>query len=138
MLAATSKVEISVSLGVNCSAVMGRPPRIPVWLSLDQPVVYYITICVARRERVLNNPDVLAAVRMFCSSNTNWLLLSAVIMPDHLHALVAPMDRDAPVTQFSAGLKRHVRRAVHAEWHWQEGVFDRLLRRDESAETKWL
>jgi len=58
-------------------------------------------------------------------------------MPDHLHALVAPQDRDASVTQYSAGLKRYVRRVTSADWKWQVGVFDRLLRREESAEQKW-
>lgn len=59
-------------------------------------------------------------------------------MPDHLHALVAPRDRDAKITQYSAGLKRQVRRQTQAEWKWQDGVFDRLLRREESAEAKWV
>jgi len=59
-------------------------------------------------------------------------------MPDHLHALVAPQDRDAKIAQYSAGLKRYVRRHTRAEWKWQEGVFDRLLRHEDSAEAKWI
>ena len=59
-------------------------------------------------------------------------------MPDHLHALVSPLDRDARVTQFSAALKRFVLREVKLDWKWQDGVFDRLLRWEESAESKWL
>jgi len=35
-------------------------------------------------------------------------------------------------------LKRFVRRETNAAWKWQDGVFDRLLRRDESAESKWI
>jgi len=31
-----------------------------------------------------------------------------------------------------------VRRETKAAWKWQDGVFDRLLRRDESAESKWI
>jgi len=59
-------------------------------------------------------------------------------MPDHLHALVCPLkNREAKITQFSAGLKRFVRSQTHATWKWQEGVFDRLLRKDEFAESKW-
>jgi len=60
-------------------------------------------------------------------------------MPDHFHALVCPIkDREARITQFSAGLKRFVRSQTQATWKWQDGVFDRLLRRDEFAESKWL
>ncbi len=117
---------------------MARPPRIPVWLPPDQNVVFFITICTANRQRTLDNPEVFTAVKDFCAANAKWQTLAAVIMPDHLHALVSPLDRDAPIIQFSAGLKRFVLREVKASWKWQEGVFDRLLRREEPAEAKWL
>jgi len=32
---------------------MGHPPRIPVWLGWEKPVIYFITICVADRKAVL-------------------------------------------------------------------------------------
>ena len=31
-----------------------------------------------------------------------------------------------------------MRRETKAIWKWQDGVFDRLLRRDEFAESKWI
>ena len=117
---------------------MARPPRIPVWLPSDQPVIYFVTLCVAGRQPVLDNPAAFSAVEAFCRACSTWQTIAAVVMPDHLHALIAPREREAPVTQYSAGLKRHVRRATQAAWKWQEGVFDRLLRREESAESKWL
>jgi len=117
---------------------MARPPRIPVWLPLEQSVIYFITICVESRLQALNNPQVLTVVKDYCTTNSKWQTLAAVIMPDHLHALVSPLDREAPVAQFSAGLKRFVRREINADWKWQDGVFDRLFRREESAESKWL
>ena len=40
--------------------------------------------------------------------------------------------------RYSAGLKRFVRRETNAVWKWLDGVFDRLLRRDECAESKWI
>jgi len=56
-------------------------------------------------------------------------------MPDHLHALVCPLkNREAKIKQFSAGLKRFVRSETQAAWKWQDGVFDRLLRKNEFAE----
>ena len=62
--------------------------------------------------------------------------MAVVIMPDHLHALIAPLDRNTKVTQFSAALKRFVRPENHT-WEWQSGVFDRLLRREEKISDKW-
>jgi hypothetical protein len=89
---------------------MARPPRIPVWLSLDQTVTYFITICVVPRLPILNNPEVFGAIVKFCDLHEDWQTLAAVVMPDHLHTLVRPLaNRDAAVTQYSAGLKRFVR-----------------------------
>jgi putative transposase len=59
-------------------------------------------------------------------------------MPDHLHALIQPTQcRDTKPTTFSTPLKRITRQRTSAKWHWQEGVFDRLLRKNEFVETKW-
>lgn len=61
------------------------------------------------------------------------------MMPNHLHAIVSPkLIREERITQFSAGLKRFVRKRCGADWEWQQGVFDRLLRRDEFLESKWI
>ena len=117
---------------------MARPPRIPVWLHWDQSVTYFITLCVEGRRRVLDNAAVFDAVQRFCSAEKRWTTSALVLMPDHLHAIIQPMEREAPVTQYSAGLKRFVRKQTKAAWKWQEGVFDRLLRREESAHEKWL
>jgi REP element-mobilizing transposase RayT len=85
----------------------------------------------------LNNLEVFGAVLKFCDLHEDWQTLAAVVMPDHFHALVRPQaSRDAKITQYSAGLKRFVRRETNATWKWQDGVFDRLLRRNESAESK--
>lgn len=118
---------------------MARPPRIPVWLPLDQTVTYFITICVGGRRPVLNNPEIFGAILKVCDLHEQWQTLAAIVMPDHFHALVRPVrSRDAKITQYSAGLKRFVRRETKAIWKWQDGVFDWLLRRDESVESKWI
>ncbi|HAF03927.1 MAG TPA: hypothetical protein DIT76_04790 [Spartobacteria bacterium] len=59
-------------------------------------------------------------------------------MPDHLHAIVAPKNREAKVGNFSGALKRWMRKELDASWKWQPGCFDRLLRSDESLHEKWL
>jgi REP element-mobilizing transposase RayT len=109
-----------------------------MWLPWDQRVIYFITMCVKDRKYVLARPDVFAEIEKFCRHNPNWNTIAAVVMPDHVHALVSPKrNRDARVTQYAAGLKRTVRRNA-ASWEWQQGVFDRLLRRDEAALGKWI
>ena len=129
---------------------MAHPPRIAVWLPDEQTVIYFITICVAKRKRVLANHRAFTAFKSAVSRLTKWEVLAAVLMPDHLHVIVAPTeDRDAPVGDFSAALKRWMREEMTrddkrsacpttANWQWQPGCFDRLLRSDESLEEKWL
>ena len=141
---------------------MARPPRIPNWLPWELRSVYFITFCIERRRPVLAN---LAAweicLRVF-SRLDEWTTLAAIAMPDHLHALVAPLDRDASVVAFSKWFKRwfddeycrancrasvsdailrngvsQKRPTTDAAWKWQEGCFDRLLRSDESLSDKW-
>jgi putative transposase len=115
---------------------MGHPPRIPVLIGLDQPVIYFMTFCVERRLPVLANDSAFLAFRN-AIANVQWHVIAAVLMPDHIHLLAGPADRDAAVGELSAAIKRRVRKALNAGWQWQLGCFDRLLRREESAEEKW-
>jgi putative transposase len=125
---------------------MGYPPRVPVLLPLDRHVVYFITFCVRERRPVLANPVVFAAFEEAIRQATRWNVIAAVLMPDHVHVLAGPLEnRGAAVGELSGFIKRRVRRICRAtipgcrsvSWQWQPGSFDRLLRRDESAEEKW-
>jgi putative transposase len=116
---------------------MGHPPRIPVWLPWDQTVIYFVTICVADRKPVLANREAFRAFRLAASKLRDWHVLAAIIMPDHLHVIVAPTkNREAKLGNFSAALKRWMREELKALWKWQPGCFDRLLRSNESLHDK--
>jgi putative transposase len=118
---------------------MARPPRIPVWLRWEQPVIYFITICVANRKPMLATESAFNAFRNSAAKLRDWTVLAAILMPDHLHALVSPTkDRSAKVGNFSGALKRWLRKELNASWEWQPGCFDRLLRSGESLRDKWL
>ena len=146
---------------------MARPPRIPNWLPWEQRSVYFITFCIEKRRPVLANPGAPEICLRIFSRLDEWTTLAAIAMPDHLHALVAPLNRDASVAAFSKWFKRwfdeeywtdHCRASVpdanlrdgvsqkrpttdavpaNQTWKWQEGCFDRLLRSDESLSDKW-
>jgi hypothetical protein len=62
--------------------------------------------------------------------------MAAILMPDHLHVVVAPSEGDGRLGNFSAALKRWMRKDLNASWEWQPGCFDRLLRSDESLHEK--
>ncbi len=116
---------------------MAHPPRIPVWLRWEQEVVYFVTFNVAARQRVLANDPAFAAFQHAISKLTAWTVIVGVMMPDHIHVLTAPHDRDANAGNFSGAMKRWIRQQARHDWRWQSGSFDRLLRNDESAAEKW-
>jgi REP-associated tyrosine transposase len=118
---------------------MGHPPRIPVWLRWEQRIVYFVTICVLNREPVLANADAFAAFKNAVAKIRDWKILAGVLMPDHLHMVLGPMeDRDAKLGNVVAAVKRWMRQELKASWKWQPGSFDRLLRSNESLHAKWL
>ena len=116
---------------------MGHPPRVPVWISWEKSVIYFVTICVAGRKSVLANEAAFSAFKKAVAKLHNWRVLAAVLMPNHLHVIVAPEDREAKVGNCSGALKRWIREELSASWEWQPGCFDRLLRSDESLHEKW-
>jgi REP element-mobilizing transposase RayT len=89
---------------------MVHPPRIPVWLKSDQSVIYFLTFCVAKRQKVLANDETFTALRTAIGRLTNWKVIAAILMPDHVHLLIAPVEREAAVGNAAAAIKRFVRR----------------------------
>ena len=102
-------------------------------------MIYFVTICVANRRTVLANETAFKAFKTAVGKLDNWKVLAAMLMPDHIHVIAAPIEsRDAKLGNFSGALKRWIRQELNASWTWQPGCFDRLLRSDESLHDKWL
>ncbi|PAW77220.1 MAG: hypothetical protein B9S32_12005 [Verrucomicrobia bacterium Tous-C9LFEB] len=116
---------------------MSRPPKIPNLLPLDHETIYFLTLCVQSRRPVLNNMETWNACLDVASKMDRWHVLALILMPDHLHALVSPYDRDLSVNDFSHWFKKGMISKLKPTWKWQRGSFDRLLRTDESAAQKW-
>ena len=96
-------------------------------------------MCVEDRRSVLANDPAFNAFKAAVAKLRHWRVLAAILMPDHLHAFVAPtQDRNAKLGNFSAALKRWMRDELNVSWTFQPGCFDRLLRSDESLHEKWL
>ncbi len=116
---------------------MSRPSRIPNKLPLDKITVYFITICVAKRLKVLDDPRSWDHCRKTIVRLNRWFLIGALAMPDHIHFLTSPYDRNESPQNYSKWFKRGFNGPVHRSWTWQEGSFDHLLRSMESAQQKW-
>jgi REP element-mobilizing transposase RayT len=120
---------------------MGEPPRLTqILLPHDKAIIYFVTLCVEGRLKVLADPHVFAAIEATVAQLLRWRLLSGVVMPDHVHFVVTPTEeRGLSVGDFASGFKRLLKKRIPAQdWEWQRGCFDRLLRSNESAQQKWI
>jgi putative transposase len=119
---------------------MARPPKVPNLLPLEQPTIYFLTICVDRRKPVLTNPQAWQCIReqfKRLEEKKRWNIVAALAMPDHLHWLAGPVEREESVIEFVRWFKRRFNASLNPQWRWQKGCFDRFLRSDESAQQKW-
>jgi REP element-mobilizing transposase RayT len=112
---------------------MAHPPRIPVWLRWEQEVIYF----VRDRRKVLATNEAFAAFKAALPKLGKWTVIAGLSMPDHVHLLAVPKDRDEAIGNLTGALKRWMRQDLQADWEWQEGSFDRLLRSSESAQEKF-
>ena len=62
-----------------------------------------------------------------------WYLELLLLMPDHLHALIA-IDGEASLSSIVTSFKRATSR--FAKVRWQRNFFDHRLRHDESSDEK--
>jgi REP-associated tyrosine transposase len=118
---------------------MRRPPRIPVMLPWECKVIYFITICIAPRCNALANASAWETICGTLKRLNKWNMYCIMTMPDHIHLLTAPRDRELSVAAFLKWFKRWFNESYDAreKCRWQPGGFDRLLRTSESVREKW-
>jgi REP element-mobilizing transposase RayT len=115
--------------------------RIPVWLPLHSPVVYFVTACCLNRRHIFVSDDaVRVAIECLrrCEGGHGWMVSQVCLMPDHVHLLVAPArEREQSLAPFVQAWKSCVTLRLRRGAIWQAEFFDHLLRSEESAEQKW-
>ena len=102
---------------------MSRPPRIPVMLPWECRVIYFVTICITPRCKALANDAAWKALRDTLERLDKWNTYCVMMMPDHIHLVSAPLDRDLSVAAFLKWLKRWFNESYdeRREWRWQPG-----------------
>jgi putative transposase len=102
--------------------------------------IYFVTICVNDRRKVLATPEIFGAIQTSIPQLQTWHVWAGVVMPAHVHWVVSFVDdRELSVGDFSHGFKRTLRKQLGSpSWKWQRGCFDRLLRSDEDVMSKWI
>jgi REP element-mobilizing transposase RayT len=87
---------------------MARPPRVPVMLPWKCKVIYFITLCIVPRCKALANDAAWKAVCETLGRLDKWNTYCIMAMPDHIHLLTAPRDRELSVAAFLKWFKRWV------------------------------
>ena len=111
------------------------PHDVPWWLRED--TVFFITInCEPRGKNHLARPEVarsvFAAAKHYHDAG-RWFVETMLLMPDHLHTLIAFPNSEA-LEKVIAVWKRYLARTAGISW--QRGFFDHRLRTHESREEK--
>jgi len=133
------KIGVSYRGPADCLQFMARPPRVPVMLPWECRVIYFLTVCVIPRRDALANDDAWRALCQTLKRLDKWNTHCVLMMPDHIHLLTAPSERELSVAAFLKWLKRWFNELYDfpRPCRWQPGGFDRLLRTSESIHDKW-
>ena len=121
-----------------------RPPRLStVFQKYDLPL-YFVTLCVLKREKLLANKDVMNTFEIYVERGYKEHGIAVgryVLMPDHIHLFVrCPVGMK--LGRWIHGLKYAISKVIKQKHPniiriWQDGFFDHLLRNDESYAEKW-
>jgi putative transposase len=108
-------------------------------LPWEREVIYFLTVCVVPRRNALANDAAWRALCQTLERLDQWNTYCVLVMPDHIHLLTAPLERELSVAAFLKWMKRwfNQRYALPQQCRWQPGGFDRLLRTSESIREKW-
>ena len=98
--------------------------------------LYFLTICIADRSKVLTDQDVGGAVQeeiLRMSTEDVWQTRAFTLMPDHVHIL-ADLGDSLSLSQAVARLKAKTRTALLTrDAKWQVNYFDHRLAASESV-----
>jgi len=117
---------------------MSRPHRLDAsqYVGVRQ---YFLTICTYQRKRTLVDADTIALVwsqLLHIAVAEKFVFLAYCFMPDHLHAIVTGQSETGNFLRFVSSAKQQSSFAfaqITGRRLWQEGYFDRTVRRDESV-----
>lgn len=105
--------------------------------------IYFVTACVAKRQKLLANEEIHGAFKVFadCAPNRGAWVGAYVFMPDHVHLFVAIDAEELSLSRWMKSLKGTLSSKLGAQGntppYWQKGFFDHVLRSGDSYSQKW-
>ena len=104
---------------------------------------FLVTLCIQDRKKVLASKGYFENLQGFLvdsPSRYGWFPTLFVIMPDHIHLMANESCQAVRIGDWIKALKSVTKRKTttdaNAEWRWQSGFHDHLLRSEKSMEEK--
>lgn len=119
---------------------MSRPKRLAA-VAYVGPARYFLTFCVRGRRALFVEDELvtltLAQFRQAAALH-RFAILAYCLMPDHAHLLVEGLDSRSDLRRFASAAKQRSGAAYALRCGgplWQEGFYDRVLRRSEDVQV---
>ena len=113
------------------------PHEVPLWIDARKED-YFITVCCEERgQNQLANSKIgfrLLETVMYRNSRDIWYAHIALLMPDHVHLILAFPDIDKRVQTIVSKWKEWTAKSLKIEW--QRDFFEHRLRKEESFREK--
>ena len=113
------------------------PHEVPLWVDPSKED-YFITVCCRTRGRnYLANPNIgfpLLETIIYRNNQGIWYTHIAVLMPDHVHLVLAFPDIDTRLQTVVSKWKEWTAKSLKIEW--QRDFFEHRLRKEESFREK--
>jgi len=109
----------------------------------EEHPLYFITACTDQRKKLLDNEATHDHFVHFCQRGRDHGVLVGkyILMPDHIHLFVCiptgALGLSTWIKSLKNSLSKHWRKKGEDAPHWQKGLFDHLIRYDESYAEKW-
>jgi putative transposase len=101
------------------------------------PTLIFLTVCTARRQPWLADPDMHATLVKIWRSATHWQVGPYILMPDHLHLFARPGGGSATFDCWIQYWKSMFKKTIpNRALRWQSGGFHHRIRSWEGAEEK--
>jgi putative transposase len=119
-----------------------RPPRLE-YLFSNLEAFYFVTFNTYKRQSLLACAEVHEIFREFCirAEKHNVAVGRYVLMPDHAHVFFMLPPTGITLAEWIQSLRTVIGKRLLAlgfqKPHWQEGLFDHVLRNSESYSLKW-
>ena len=118
-----------------------RPAHPPPVFRFNQPVLIMVTACTEKRRPILARAAAVAVLRSAWQAAPSWLVFRWVVMPDHVHLLVAPQSEAGRslsrwMRQWKADCARRWPDRADLPL-WQRSYWDRQVRSGESFSAAW-